>query len=333
MFGLYRYILAHLVVISHLCPDLTKNPPGTYAVFAFYTLSVYLITLILNEIYGFSTNGIKRFFINRFLRLYPAYLVTIFISVFLVYLIPDIAQNLNKALKLPTSFFEILANSFIFGLSASTQSRLVPPAWALNVELCFYVLMALHLVRKRKTVIIWFVISFLYTVLMIINNFPFENRYSPLEAASLPFSTGAMIYFMKENLTLKFKWHFYVSAFLFLINALYSSLWGNPQVLGFYTSFILNVWLLFYLIKVNIKLTPVWLRKIDKLLGNLSYPIYLCHWHIATLVDWLFFRGIKPNSKYLFFASLIPINIAAYVIYFLIENRVDNLRNKVRPKV
>jgi peptidoglycan/LPS O-acetylase OafA/YrhL len=45
------------------------------AVFAFYTLSGYLMTRVLNERYGFTAAGTAAFALNRVLRLWPVYLV------------------------------------------------------------------------------------------------------------------------------------------------------------------------------------------------------------------------------------------------------------------
>ena len=53
MFGIYRYGLAFCVAISHLWAGMIGGP-AAYAVWGFYCLSGYLMTLILNEKYGFS---------------------------------------------------------------------------------------------------------------------------------------------------------------------------------------------------------------------------------------------------------------------------------------
>ena len=58
MFGIYRYGLAFCVVISHLWAGMFGGP-AAYAVWGFYCLSGYLMTLILNEKYGFTARGIK----------------------------------------------------------------------------------------------------------------------------------------------------------------------------------------------------------------------------------------------------------------------------------
>ena len=71
MFGTYRYCLAHLVVLTHLA---SWPGVGSYAVFGFYMLSGFLMSLILNERYGFSLQGLRGYAANRALRIYPPYL-------------------------------------------------------------------------------------------------------------------------------------------------------------------------------------------------------------------------------------------------------------------
>jgi len=61
---------------------------GTIAVFAFYTLSGYLITRVLNERYGFSTRGTVIFLLNRVLRLWPAYLAILGLTLIALLFLP-----------------------------------------------------------------------------------------------------------------------------------------------------------------------------------------------------------------------------------------------------
>ena len=55
MFGTFRYLLAHMVVVSHLWRAISIWA-GTYAVFSFFLLSGYLMALVLHSTYGFTTS-------------------------------------------------------------------------------------------------------------------------------------------------------------------------------------------------------------------------------------------------------------------------------------
>ncbi len=102
MFGIYRYGLAFCVAISHLWAGMLGGP-AAYAVWGFYCLSGYLMTLILNEKYGFSGRGIGRFAVNRALRIYPAYYVVCIGMFLLFYFKPGTAARLLPHLAMPSS--------------------------------------------------------------------------------------------------------------------------------------------------------------------------------------------------------------------------------------
>ncbi len=76
MFGTYRTFLALMVVALHL----GGLSMGGYAVFGFYVLSGYLMTLIMQNNYGYSALGFYKYALNRFLRIYPIYWVSIVFS-------------------------------------------------------------------------------------------------------------------------------------------------------------------------------------------------------------------------------------------------------------
>jgi hypothetical protein len=64
MIEISRYILATMVAQTRLWP-LGAAWTGNIAVFAFYTLSGYLMTRVLNERYGFSARGTVAFLLNH----------------------------------------------------------------------------------------------------------------------------------------------------------------------------------------------------------------------------------------------------------------------------
>src|SRR5262245_39518218 len=113
MFGAYRYVLAIMVVACHLRLSYHLGP---YAVFAFYVLSGYLMTLVLNETYGFSRKGIARYLTNRALRIYPPYLAIALIAAVVILAAPEATQNLNPKLQIPQSLIGWIRNLAIFGI-------------------------------------------------------------------------------------------------------------------------------------------------------------------------------------------------------------------------
>jgi peptidoglycan/LPS O-acetylase OafA/YrhL len=69
----FRFILSAIVLEAHIWP-LGVPWAAWQSVFGFYTLSGFLMTRVLHEKYGCTPIGLGMFALNRFLRLWPAYL-------------------------------------------------------------------------------------------------------------------------------------------------------------------------------------------------------------------------------------------------------------------
>ena len=61
MFGVYRFLLALNVVFYHV---LDVPGIGPLAVYSFFVLSGFLMTMIMQQTYGYSVTGIKKYAIN-----------------------------------------------------------------------------------------------------------------------------------------------------------------------------------------------------------------------------------------------------------------------------
>ena len=77
--GILRILLAISVVLSHSSSIFRVSfVGGPLAVQAFFIISGFYMSLILNEKYIGVNNSYKLFISNRFLRLYPMYWVILF---------------------------------------------------------------------------------------------------------------------------------------------------------------------------------------------------------------------------------------------------------------
>lgn len=245
MFGMYRTILALMVVALHLGG---VSFIGGYAVFGFYALSGYLMTFIMQTNYGYSLSGIYKYAANRFLRIYPMYIISIIFSAFLVLLLGEqFTANYHQSIYLPKDISEVVKNLSIF-FPLRESPRLTPPAWALTVEIFFYILIGLGLSRNKRIVLIWFVASAIYHFAVLIFQLDYRHRYFTVFAASLPFSTGALIYhyrleFIKHVRRIigngKEKFFPYVIVFLILFNWFLGNLTGESKGIFFYINYFL----------------------------------------------------------------------------------------------
>ena len=323
MFGLYRFALAFLVVLAHLWPDF-NNYSGIFAVFGFYALSGYLMALVLDRRYGQSFGGTVRFLCNRFLRLFPPYWATLLLAYWVISAWPETSQAINKSMTMPEEFGGWLSNAFLFGLNGAKQ-RLVPPAWSLDVELCFYIFMGLFLVRSKAITKYWAWISVLLHVVLLIMDADLGERYYPLWAASLPFSFGACIYHFKLGERFTHKKHLYWAPILFFLNV---TIAPDTNKTGFYLSLLSAGYLIMVLRQVHPKQVSARLRQCDEFLGNLSYPMFLAHWPITVLTIQM--GWAEQKGGWLLLCALVPTLVFSILIHYLLEVPVEILRRKIR---
>jgi len=322
---------------------------GTYAVFSFFILSGFLMTMIMHESYGYTKDGVKRFTINRFLRLYPMYWVAASISIITIVVVtPNFSLMYHKALDLPDNFKEIFYNfsMLFFSISPlSVEPRLSPPTWALTVEIFYYVLIAFGLSRSKKITLVWLAGSLVYFVLTYYMGLSPSSRYNIIFAASLPFSLGAILYFYKDKLFALLSKNnisnplYYLAAYI--LNSLLFSffqkniLFIHSEIIvemGMYLNMLLTLFVLTVLFhwKGNRYITT----RIDKIFGDYSYPIYLLHWQCALLVSYILFespeKGYSSEGITVFFGTLLLVFIISLVFIALIDKNVSRIRERIK---
>lgn len=319
MFGFLRLALAHMVMLAHLWPD-SIPWAGTYAVFGFYALSGYLMTLVLNARYGFSRRGVARYLTNRALRIYPPYFAAVGLAIAVIALGPESARELNRVLELPASPGSWTRNLLIFGIWGH-PARLVPPAWSLEVELVFYILMGLGLSRNRWLTLFWCGASALWTAVMVGQHAPMLLRYGTIPAASLPFSAGALIYHFAPRRPAGHPLQLAAAGTLFAVNLIFV----GPPGASFYVSLLAIVWLVMCLAPLR---PAPWLRSLDTQLGDLAYSVFLCHWAVGAAL--IAVGATSGQGAMLFWLALPLTNAMAWLIHRGVERPIESLRRRIR---
>lgn len=337
MFGVFRFILAVNVVIYHV---LGIPSIGPYAVYSFFVLSGFLMTMIMQETYGYSLKGFKRYAINRFLRLYPVYWALLVIIAAIILIVgKDFSLVFHQAMQIPTSLGSWMANLFMIYPNFEPvlyPIRLAPATWALTIELAFYVAIGLGLSKSKQLTTIWFLFSLLWVLWTNFSTKDWGIGYGDIIVASLPFSLGALVYHYKS-----------------IVNSIINKV-GLGPILTMFTLNILIVVISYYVVGdkfwffnafgtwVNLifsGLVTILLlehgrsflsKKIDRFLGDLSYPIYIFHWSGASLASWL----IASNHKgWIFILGLILTILVSIFVNRIVNDNVEKLRNIVRPKI
>ena len=345
MFGILRTTLAMMVTIYHLFGG--QRPLGTYAVFGFYVISGYLMTLVMQEQYGYTARGRQAFALNRALRLYPQYWAACGLVVALIaFYGTETILPFNAVMFLPPTWVHAACNLLMVFPNwhgFEFRPRLVPSIWAVTVEMFFYALICLGISRNLRRVSIWCAISIVYVIITVLAQRDWQDRYFPVAAASLPFSVGSAVYFLSRDQAWK-AWFarcgWTASRFLtvMLANcAMWMALieWSGQEVLsdfGQYLNVVLFAGLVFCLATGD-QFLPV-SKSIDKLIGDLSYPFYLFHWQAAMIATHFLFGEMIHETTWRGAGSLcvsLPLLLAISLLSIrLIDVPIERLRQWVK---
>lgn len=328
MFGIYRTALAFLVVLNHLGP---VDRVGPYAVFAFYVLSGYLMTAVLQQNYGYSAQGLLRYGVNRLLRIVPLYWVALLVSIGMVLLLGEArvrAYHPSMGLELP--WWDVVRNALLV-LTLDTPTRLVPPAWALTVELFYYALMGLGLSRWLWSSAAWLVASVAYTANLVAADASFSYRYFPVAAASLPFALGSLLHHLRSrNLgalkSLDSTPTRLMLLALFAVNLAVATA-GGPE--SFRAQFYANLVLAGAMTYSLAGMSSNSLRSADAAIGDLSYPVYLLHYQAGLGLMVLGFGGVRGEWGFAIVGGLLTLALA-WAATIVIEPTIQSLRRRIR---
>lgn len=341
MFGTYRILLSLLVVTGHLAG---ANGLGAYAVFGFYILSGYLMTLIMHQNYGYTMDGVRKYALNRLLRIFPIYWVSIIVSLALILIAGEnFTSEFHNQIHFPQGL-EWFMNLFLFiVLPGSQMARLTPPAWTLTVELFFYVCIGLGLSKRKKIVLWWFIVSVLYHLMVNLLGSSPSYKYSLVPAASLPFSTGALIYHFRSELEMVYSkaskrlWRFaglfgpHVLFIMIVLNWIIGYLTHELMGFFYYSNFALNAAMLITL-KERDGLAFI-SRKFDSWMGDFSYPVYLIHVQVGLAIA-IFFGSfgltLKSQDPLLFLMAVPVIFVGAWLLTIVVERPVESIRERVK---
>jgi peptidoglycan/LPS O-acetylase OafA/YrhL len=317
MIGSWRLLLAMLVVCAHL---FTPWWPGAMAVFSFYTISGFLMTLILHEQYSFAGGGLRAFWLNRVLRIYPPYYFACAVSLVLLAVFgAEAVVALNPHLSVPDTPGEVSTNLLIFGLLDWPEDRaaLVVPGWTLFIELVHYLLISLWAGRSRRTAHVFLALALAYLAgvyLFLGGNFGFRYLIPP--AGSLPFAVGVALYFHRASLArlvtrigwgVAFTLAMACYAGVFVLAARVEDPLGAPLYLNVLSSALL--------LGVLWQAPASRFQVFDKLLGDLSYPTYLLHWQAGVLV--ILATGLAMKS-----AGAFALSVGVVLVFALMERRL-----------
>ncbi|MFN5183280.1 MAG: acyltransferase family protein [Bacteroidota bacterium] len=364
--GLVRTILALCVAAFHsFSIGGLSFTGGKVSVQCFYIISGFYMALILNEKYLGESFSYLKFIKSRIIRIYPAYFIVMILSFFIslgclyfwnnpLYL--GLFKPHWKNLSFTTQIILVFENLFLIGqdilfflkvnfssgnlepsISAFTEKKklilngflFVPQSWTLSIELCFYFLapfiVRCSLASKLAIVVISLLARLYFYSQLKLDIDPWTYRFFPFEIALF---TAGTLAFQLYNMIDKLKYS-KVLGFIMLITVVIIILLYNKIPLGesfkswgFYLLFSLMLPFIFCFSKNS---------KIDRLIGELSYPIYLIH-HLIMFLLRQYFWSHTENMKWFGISTVILSLFAGVFFYLYVTAPIERYRFRILQK-
>jgi peptidoglycan/LPS O-acetylase OafA/YrhL len=328
MLGILRFLLAYLVVVSHLVGGDYFAHFGFYAVRGFFVISGFLMTSVLNEVYEFD--GV-RFWTNRALRLLPPYFLISGITLTVIMLLPTEAGQYLKFWRGGPHVRDVLLNLSILPLQFSDLAfRFVPPYWSVAIEIEMYLLLYLIVARRMAWALIALTASLTYHLACTAFGVSWGAYYFTAPSAVLPFAAGALLYFLLKGERWTVTPRVAGIAFIAWVMNILAGGWI------FATSYIFGLG--YYLDTVLITIVVgglAWRRfhpfiqRVDKVLGEWAYFVFLVQWLAGFAVAFAFRSG--QSRGWAIFIAAAPVAVLASAgLAFLNRKFVEPLRDQVR---
>ncbi len=341
-----RFIGAFFVIINHteqlkkfyqigdgIVSNFAKNI-GKLGVMLFFVLSGFLITyLLLAEEKSFGKIHTKKFYLRRFLRIVPLYVLLLFLAFFII---PNISfleiprmrnplhENFTSIVLLHLFFIPNLATA-IFGFIPY-----IAQAWSIGTEEQSYLIWPLLLrkIKKNRLSLMIGIVLFHFSVrLFLSDQFALQIPYREiLQKFWIHFNIDAIaigsffaILFINKNTILKHLLNinfFYTVSFITILCI--SLVIKVPYI--HYQFYAILFGIIILNLAVNNKLKNVLEWKALNYLGKISYGIYMYHFIVLIPVLVLATKLKTDNTIFIYSLTLIGTIIISSISYHYFEN-------------
>jgi peptidoglycan/LPS O-acetylase OafA/YrhL len=336
---------------------------GKNAVEMFYTISGFYMALILTQKYT-GPGSYRTFIKSRLFRIYPAYAIVGLATCAagaLVYsfsgkLIPLFQSwsEFSPHFSLGTWTYLVITNVILLGqdtgmffwvrpesgtlaligshynLPMAQSFMVIPQAWTIGTELWFY-LLAPFLLRQPRRIVLFCAGAIIFRLIMIhllsLGAPPWSYCFFPIE---LPFFLFGALAF-KAYVALEDQrfpvWQIGRVAFLGML-ALILTFYKLPWQWLPDTELIFRAHAIVFIFPVALPFIFAYTRKnkVDRLIGELSYPIYLTHWIVIDLLRLANTPWVERNLGEL---SCLFTIVVSVIVWYFIDRPIDAWRQKV----
>lgn len=331
--GGYRFLLALLVVASHFFDGADTFYLGPYAVYCFMIISGYVMTLLVTRYYD-AVNLVPNFYLDRAFRILPQFICYVALTYFFVTNVQTGLQPVGGAgfdgcRPSMLGMNALILFNFLVGIPIA-DCLLLPQAWSLGLETAFYLLIPFILV-SMGTASFWVVFagSFIVFTKSLIGQIDYnEWSYFNLPGTLFIFLIGVILArFQGLSRCSKVAMVFSVLALGLIVIA---SATGITRP-GYRLEAMCAIATTPILLSLLAGLKP---SRLDNLLGDLSYGIFLNHVLVIYFVEWVLGTlGILLDKNLLNYLAIVVLaSGAAFLSYATIERPFIQLRRRGRHR-
>lgn len=314
--GAFRLLLAVLVAVSHMGKTVAGFNPGVVAVISFLIISGFVMTSLIERNYG-TPGKIGLFYVDRALRLYPQFLFYFVLSCTVIhFLLPGTPQAAELTLTtIASSVLMLPLGFYMFGVAGT---EIVPPAWSLGLEMCFYLVIPFLLIFKlRGAAFVLSVGVFILACLGYLNTDIYGYRLLP--GVLFIFLCGSYLY-RPQAKGLAIATGTAVLAGLLFVAIMAGLIERRPFNAEVSLGIALGIPVVYLLTRSKY-------HRVDEFLGNISYGVFLNHFVVMY-----FLRGFWPVAydAHIVVAVLVLAFALSGVSYYCVERPALKLRHRLR---
>lgn len=365
-----RFIASLMVLLMHFS-DFAKFPDlsipfikaGGIGVTYFFILSGFILYYIYHESFEqtLQKNNIRNFLFARIFRIYPAYLLALFLMAALLFYIKlyyAVSMPLDFSIKYALSFFINLIGLQTWTTNLHIHQFWNAPAWSVSTELMFYLSFPffLYFILKKFNTLFLLIFAFIFCILaasmlkiLIIIGSAFNGLDTTLWVDYLSnrnaiwriweFFIGVILgkLFVENSISImNTKKYRYGLLFLSIFSVIFIAYMPWPE--NKYASLLLRDFRLdifniipFSLIIIILAhecmdnesgiLSKILGNKIMVILGEISYSLYIYHWLFWISISYLVQMNI-PVSQVQIFLMIVLCFIFSAASFYLFETPI-----------
>lgn len=329
--GILRFYLAVCVFIWHCWIVDDRYVLHSFAaVYCFFIISGFLISMALMRSYPATADGAFRFYLNRALRLFPTYLAVLAATALahaaglVSFGVPGLNSFNPIALADQITVLPyVIWRNIVFETDALQNTLSIGWYYTVGLEMMFYLLAPFFVKWKLPNLILLFVASGILHFVPYMLGLPFRQWQYEFFPSTLVFFVGGTLSY-RLFVAIRGDASRYAGWLLPIGVVVYGFYFCRPIYTDSFEPIVLYVTFALLLPFLFLASENRYIKKVDRFLGDISYPLYVVHGLAAGLVG----GGVgQPTDPVAGLAMAVALSIA---LHLAIELPMERIRGRVR---